>query len=144
LRVELHRAWSIGGSAATVLEQEREVCATVDDGCLAAPFEEVTRHGVVLLDVSTGRSRAGFVRVSVVGEWLEGQTSIEDFEERFGILGFELAGYDGVGFAIDATFAPSGSSGRLDVLGVTDPECHDPGCGGRQATVIGGGSWSGP
>ncbi|WP_437720443.1 hypothetical protein [Sorangium sp. So ce861] len=73
----------------------------------------------------------------------------DDFEATYGITGFDVSGYDEASSTVRGTFTGGSSTGALEVLGLTVPECvRDPasnpggGCEGIDITELGGGTWA--
>ncbi|WP_148314420.1 hypothetical protein [Sorangium cellulosum] len=73
----------------------------------------------------------------------------DDFEATYGITGFDASGYDEASPIVRGTFTGGSSTGALEVLGLTVPECvRDPasnpggGCEGIDSTELGGGTWA--
>jgi hypothetical protein len=72
-----------------------------------------------------------------------------DFASTYGISGVDVSAYDQASITVNGTFAESGSTGALEVLGLEIPPCiEDPssvppggGCEGVNATELGGGTW---
>ena len=71
--------------------------------------------------------------------------ALDEFEDRFGVHGVDLSGYDGAGITFDLTCNELGHFGAITVLGATVHECSDEpgaGCEGTDMTELEGGTWA--
>jgi hypothetical protein len=142
----------IDGDAAGALIVPATLVAVTEDGRLDASLR-VLLIAVAAEDGTLIETRLALDRLYYAITY-DMRVPVEDFEEVYGIHGFDLTGYDGGDLEVTASFRDGWAEGRFEVSGLEGAVCGSVeegadatvggGCAGVDVHPLGGGSWTAP